>query len=314
MFQVSVSLPSGRSEALCVARLATVKDLIVLAQESFGQGFLKLVTERGRALTNLTESLEASGIRDGDHFTAVVLQAKVVATHKAFGMWSLKQTAYPVPAAHGHMGQVALGTGDAVSPDDLKTRFDASSAPQCLLRRPRRDAAGRDSAPETTSTARELHVGTPWELFSPSFIGAPFEFDRFDEFFRMVSAVHEDGVHGARVSLRRRLYSEVRQSVPEKSDKAVCFAFVAGKCAFGRQCHDKHPDVCEASCQTIKERYSKIDCQWGRNCRTEGCLYRHPSDEPVGPALTLELKPQPAAETSGEEYKQEEKTKHNIYK
>eukprot|EP00438_Fugacium_kawagutii_P010683 Skav207854 [mRNA] locus=C9317001:584:5083:+ [translate_table: standard] len=154
---------------------------------------------------------------------------------------SLKQTAYPVPAAHGHMGQVALGTGDAVSPDDLKTRFDASSAPQCLLRRPRRDAAGRDSAPETTSTARELHVGTPWELFSPSFIGAPFEFDRFDEFFRMVSAVHEDGVHGARVSLRRRLYSE------------VCFAFVAGKCAFGRQCHDKHPDEAEEIDKSTKE-------------------------------------------------------------
>lgn len=26
--------------------------------------------------------------------------------------------------------------------------------------------------------------------------GAPFEFDRFDEFFRMVSAVHEDGPRG----------------------------------------------------------------------------------------------------------------------
>eukprot|EP00434_Breviolum_minutum_P042719 symbB.v1.2.038038.t1/scaffold5697.1/size24457/2 len=88
----------------------------------------------------------------------------------------------------------------------------------------------------------------------------------------------------------------VRQSVVEKSDK-VCFAYVAGKCAFGRQCHDKHPD--EASCQTIKERYAKIDCQWGRNCRTEGCLYRHPSDEPVGPALTLKLKPQPAVYAAG---------------
>ena len=28
--------------------------------------------------------------------------------------------------------------------------------------------------------------------------------------------------------------------------------------------------LCEASCLTIKERYSKIDCQWGRNCRTDG--------------------------------------------
>ena len=31
----------------------------------------------------------------------------------------------------------------------------------------------------------------------------------------------------------------------------------------------------------------------------EGCLYRHPSDEPVGPALTLELKPQPAVYAAG---------------
>ena len=82
----------------------------------------------------------------------------------------------------------------------------------------------------------------------------------------------------------------------EKSDK-ICFAFVAGKCAFGRQCHDKHPD--EASCQTIKERYSKIDCQWGRGCRTDGCLYRHPSDEIIGPALKLETKPQPAVYAKG---------------
>eukprot|EP00913_Durusdinium_trenchii_P020867 g19605.t1 len=55
----------------------------------------------------------------------------------------------------------------------------------------------------------------------------------------------------------------------------------------------------KASCLTIKERYSKIDCQWGRGCRTDGCLYRHPSDEPVGPALTLELKPQPAVYAAG---------------
>ncbi|CAE7908458.1 unnamed protein product [Symbiodinium microadriaticum] len=89
----------------------------------------------------------------------------------------------------------------------------------------------------------------------------------------------------------------VRQQAPiEKSDK-VCFAFVAGKCAFGRQCHDKHPD--EASCQSIKERYGKIDCQWGKGCRTDGCLYRHPSDEPVGPALRLEMKPQPAVYAPG---------------
>mmetsp|Transcript_62324 Transcript_62324/g.136159 ORF Transcript_62324/g.136159 Transcript_62324/m.136159 type:complete len:237 (-) Transcript_62324:48-758(-) len=78
----------------------------------------------------------------------------------------------------------------------------------------------------------------------------------------------------------------------DKSDK-VCFSYVAGRCAFGKFCHDRHPD--EASCRTIRDRYAKIDCQWGRTCRTEGCLYRHPSDEPIGPSMPIERpKPQPA--------------------
>mmetsp|Transcript_64982 Transcript_64982/g.209302 ORF Transcript_64982/g.209302 Transcript_64982/m.209302 type:complete len:947 (-) Transcript_64982:12-2852(-) len=90
-----------------------------------------------------------------------------------------------------------------------------------------------------------------------------------------------------------------KQQAPhqEKTDK-ICFAFVAGGCAFGRLCHDRHPD--EASCRTIRERYGKIDCQWGRNCRTEGCLYQHPSDEPAGPAMPQEpARPQPAIFAEG---------------
>mmetsp|Transcript_10480 Transcript_10480/g.18931 ORF Transcript_10480/g.18931 Transcript_10480/m.18931 type:complete len:361 (+) Transcript_10480:106-1188(+) len=83
----------------------------------------------------------------------------------------------------------------------------------------------------------------------------------------------------------------------EKSDK-VCFSFVAGQCAFGRQCRDKHPD--EASCRTIRERYAKIDCQWGKGCKTEGCLYRHPTDEPIGPPMPPpQRKPQPAVFAEG---------------
>jgi len=82
----------------------------------------------------------------------------------------------------------------------------------------------------------------------------------------------------------------------EKSDR-VCFAFVAGRCAFGRQCHDRHPDP--PSCQTIRDKYAKIDCQWGRNCRTEGCLYRHPSDEVVGPPMPKAQFCQPVVMANG---------------
>lgn len=88
-----------------------------------------------------------------------------------------------------------------------------------------------------------------------------------------------------------------KQPKQPTTDK-VCFAFVAGRCAFGKLCHDKHPD--ESSCITIRGRYAKIDCQWGRGCRTEGCLYRHPSDEPVGPSMLQEApRAQPAVYAGG---------------
>merc|ERR1711920_392247 len=83
----------------------------------------------------------------------------------------------------------------------------------------------------------------------------------------------------------------------EKTDN-ICFAYVAGRCAFGKKCHDQHPD--DASCRSIRERYQKIDCQWGGQCRMEGCLYRHPLDEPVGPAMPVAPpKVQPAVFAQG---------------
>eukprot|EP00438_Fugacium_kawagutii_P012919 Skav206303 [mRNA] locus=scaffold4735:130981:131255:- [translate_table: standard] len=76
MFQVTVSLPSGQSETLSIPRLDTVRDLKVMAQTSFGKRFLKLATESGHVLTDLTDSLEASGIQDGDHIVAVESSGK----------------------------------------------------------------------------------------------------------------------------------------------------------------------------------------------------------------------------------------------
>jgi len=70
----------------------------------------------------------------------------------------------------------ALGKGDAISPHDLKSRFDASSAPQCLLRRK-----------DPRQAEQEFFDAV--DFFSQ---GAPFDVEKFDEFFRMVSAVHED--------------------------------------------------------------------------------------------------------------------------
>ena len=71
---VNVSLPSGRNESLKVPELSTVGDLQVLAQESFGQKFLRLVTSKNVALTNPKDSLQAAGIQEGEHLTAFVQQ------------------------------------------------------------------------------------------------------------------------------------------------------------------------------------------------------------------------------------------------
>ena len=87
MLRVNVSLPSGRSETLLLPELATVEDLQILAQESFGQKFLRLVTAKNRALSNPTDSLQAAGIQEAEQLTAVVQQAKVASTGGAFAVW-----------------------------------------------------------------------------------------------------------------------------------------------------------------------------------------------------------------------------------
>ena len=58
-----------------------------MAQKTFGQGFLGLVTALGHVLNDPARSLQSAGIQDGDHITAVVHQAKLAATESAFALW-----------------------------------------------------------------------------------------------------------------------------------------------------------------------------------------------------------------------------------
>jgi len=58
----------------------------LLARESFG-GFLQLLTAEGRVLSDPNESLEAAGLRSGDHLTVVALRANIAATAAAFALW-----------------------------------------------------------------------------------------------------------------------------------------------------------------------------------------------------------------------------------
>ena len=88
MLQVYVALPSGKQKSFAIAESSKVGDLKRLAQKSFEQGFLRLVTAEGQVLPDLTLSvtLQAVVLEAGDHLTAVVQQAKMAATSAAFAM------------------------------------------------------------------------------------------------------------------------------------------------------------------------------------------------------------------------------------
>ena len=86
MFQVTVALTSGHSASFSLLQSSKVGDLKTLAQEAFHKGFLRLVTARGRMLTDLTEPLGLAG-QDGDQLAAIVLHVHIAATRHAFALW-----------------------------------------------------------------------------------------------------------------------------------------------------------------------------------------------------------------------------------
>eukprot|EP00435_Cladocopium_sp_Y103_P063717 s1970_g25.t1 len=86
MLQVTVALPSGCSEKFSLPQSSKVGDLRVLAQKSFQRGFLRLVAADHHVL-DPTVSLQAAGLVDGDHLTALVLEAKVATLGKTFALF-----------------------------------------------------------------------------------------------------------------------------------------------------------------------------------------------------------------------------------
>eukprot|EP00435_Cladocopium_sp_Y103_P062881 s551_g24.t1 len=87
MLRVHVSFPSGSGETLSIPEHSKVGDLKLLAQKTFGKGFLKLVRGDGHVLTDLKESLQAAGLRDGETLTAVVQKINIASTDLAFALW-----------------------------------------------------------------------------------------------------------------------------------------------------------------------------------------------------------------------------------
>ena len=85
MLQVSVALPSARSETFSLPQSSKVGDLRIVAQKSFQRGFLRLVDDHG--VVDPAVSLQDAGLADGNELTAVVVEPKVVATSAAFAVF-----------------------------------------------------------------------------------------------------------------------------------------------------------------------------------------------------------------------------------
>ena len=62
--------------------------------------------------------------------------------------------------------------------------------------------------------------------------------------------------------------------------KEPCMAFLTGICAFSAKgCRKRHPQNDEA--ERLIAKYQRMKCRFGDACRTNGCLYQHPSDDHV---------------------------------
>jgi len=90
MLQITISLPSGNQpKRFTCEKSSKVGDLRILAQKAFGLAeFLRLVTAEGHVLNDPEKSLEAAGLSEGDHLTAIAQQGKLAATKEAFAFWS----------------------------------------------------------------------------------------------------------------------------------------------------------------------------------------------------------------------------------
>jgi len=65
-----------------------------------------------------------------------------------------------------------------------------------------------------------------------------------------------------------------------EQSREPCMAFLAGICAFdSKGCRKRHPSKEEAA--RLRTKYMRIKCRFRDDCKTQGCLYQHPSDETV---------------------------------
>ena len=86
MLQIEAALPSGKRKALSLPWSSTVADLLQLAQRAFQLDGLRLAAPDGHLLRP-RDSLETSGIQQGDCVAAVVVKPQLAANGHSFALF-----------------------------------------------------------------------------------------------------------------------------------------------------------------------------------------------------------------------------------
>ena len=84
---IHIFLPSGREVTVSVSPTQTLMELKKMAKQTFGSGFLQLLSEGSVLSPDLT--ISSAGLKDGDTLTAIFQTANLVATQEAFALWAL---------------------------------------------------------------------------------------------------------------------------------------------------------------------------------------------------------------------------------
>eukprot|EP00438_Fugacium_kawagutii_P028474 Skav205295 [mRNA] locus=scaffold1587:128270:133992:- [translate_table: standard] len=119
--ELRAALPSGRSESVVLPSTSTVGDLRKAVQQSLGRPFLRLAAPDGRLLDDPTESLEVTGVQEGDAIAVVTQQPKIAATRRAFALW-----------CEGYDRVVAWGDAN-YGGDSSAVRDQRPAVPRCAM-------------------------------------------------------------------------------------------------------------------------------------------------------------------------------------
>jgi len=91
------------------------------------------------------------------------------------------------------------------------------------------------------------------------------------------SASMEPCFYGAVCNRKDCIYRHDVEVPDAKRTNEACLSFLAGTCKFtATTCKKRHPPKQEA--ERLKAKYSKIQCRFGDDCKTNNCLYTHPRD------------------------------------